>query len=137
MRKLLFVDDQWCAPEERCTILASLGPLTRGNDAYEFIYETAEVANGYYSTRPVLETIAKNPEIEAVVCDMNFGRQIKFGLSIVRAIKTNHPNLPVIIMSSLRPEEAKTEVLEAGADEYLVKNPTLNEMRQALEKTRR
>lgn len=134
MRKLLFIDDQWCTIEERCTIIASFGSLQRGNDAYDFLYETAEIANGHYGIRPVLNTLKNNPEVEAVVCDMNFGRQTNFGLDILIAIKAAHPNLPVIIMSSLRPEEIKEKVLEMGASEYLVKKPTIEEIRRTLEK---
>jgi len=137
MKKLLFVDDQWCRRDERSTIIASFGALTRGEDSYEFIYETAETYASHYGTAPVLKMIAGNPEIEAVICDMNFGEQRNFGLNILRAIKASNPDLPVIIMSSLDRKEAAEEACAAGADGYLIKKPMLEELKKALEKVRR
>jgi CheY-like chemotaxis protein len=141
MKKLLFVDDQWCEPEERCTIIASFGQLQRGENAYEFLYETAQIFSAgdkkKYGMPSVMAVLSKNPGIVAVICDMNFGSQEKFGLEITREIKKVYPHLPVILMSSLSREEVRDEATQAGADDFLVKKPGLEEMQEALKRVRK
>src|SRR5262245_61650293 len=69
-RHLLFVDDQWCRPEDQHTIRAAFGDLQRRDPPYRFHYETAEIAPGDYGAGPVFRRIASLPPLSAVILDI-------------------------------------------------------------------
>lgn len=131
---ILFVDDQWCKPEERSTIVASFGPLQRREVPYVFHYETAESGGGTYSVQPVLRKISEIPGLRAVILDIMFGSKgDRFGLEILAAIREQYPVLPVFIMTSVEGNiDVVTSAMELGANEYLIKKPTLEELERAL-----
>jgi DNA-binding NtrC family response regulator len=133
--RVLFVDDQWCEPDQRRIIEAAYGALTTRDDPYEFHYETAEVSPGVYGVPPVMRRIESIDSLAAVILDVMFGpRGERLGLHILEAIRGRYPLLPVLIMTSLEREVALLEqAMELGANEYLVKKPSLGELEKALQ----
>lgn len=131
---ILFVDDQWCKLEERCTIVAAFGPLFKRDIPYVFHYETAEEMTGRYSVRSALNKLQSIPEIRAVILDVVFGADgNRLGLEILESIRDTYPILPVFIMTSLEGDiDVVERAMELGANEYLIKKPTLSELETAL-----
>ncbi len=133
-KELLFVDDQWCRPEDQATIRAAFGDLLRRDEPYRFHYETAEAVAGEFSVEPVITRLRSTPEISAVILDILFGDPAKpLGLEILAAIRSNYPLLPVIIMTTIGRDIAILErAMELGATEYMVKTPTLRQFEGVL-----
>jgi len=124
---ILFIDDQWCIPENREIILGAYGSLRYQKIPYIFHYETAENQNGGYSVEPVMEKIKGMPNLDIAVLDVIFGAKDNFlGLDILKSIRANYPNLPVVMMTSMDERSDLPERIKAlGANEYFIKKPTL------------
>jgi len=133
--EILFVDDQWCQVKERDVIVAAYGALTRREPPYVFEYSTAELGPGTYAVEPVLTLAASMSNLAAVVLDIMFGdRGDRFGLDILAALRSRFPLLPIFMLTSLDDEiEAVERAMELGANEYLIKKPTLEELERLLE----
>ncbi len=71
----------------------------------------------------------------AVVLDHFFNdKKDKNGLDYLKAIRKKYKSIPVIYYTSLDDDKIKTEVLENGADEYIIKNSaSLVRLRTALD----
>ena len=133
-RELLFVDDQWCRPEDQPTIRAAFGDLLRRDEAYIFHYETAEEGVGRYGVPPVMERLKDLPGISAVILDILFGDPAKtLGLEILAEIRLGYPLLPVIIMTTAGRDIGILErAMELGATEYMVKTPSRGQLEEVL-----
>lgn len=131
---ILFVDDQWCKPDQQDNIIAEYGPLRRREPPYTFHFETAEDSKGGYAVSPVLEKISKIGSVGAVVLDIMFGDSgDRLGLKILAAIRQKYPTLPVFMMTSLEGDiDVVEKAMELGANEYLIKKPILDELETAL-----
>ena len=131
---ILFVDDQWCRPEEQSTIRAAFGSLQRRDVPYVFHYETAKNEKGTYSVEPVLRHIQGISNVSAVILDIMFGHERdRLGLEILAAIRKEYPLLPVFMMTSIDGDvDVIEKAMELGANEYLVKKPTLKELETVL-----
>lgn len=131
---ILFVDDQWCKPDERDILIASYGSLQRKTPPYNFHYETAEISQESYSPKPVLDKIASITNLQAIFLDIMFGRDDdRLGLSILSEIRSKYPTIPVFMMTSIEGDiEVLEKAMELGANEYLVKRPTLSEIENLL-----
>ena len=55
------------------------------------------------------------------------------GLSFLRAIRKDHPKLPVIIMSANIQTSVRQECLDAGASVFMHKPPDPEELRETIE----
>jgi DNA-binding NtrC family response regulator len=131
---ILFVDDQWCRPEEQSTIIAAFGSLTRREVPYVFHYETAEDGSGGYTVEPVMRKMQRIAQLRAVILDIMFGSAgDRLGLKILEAIRQKYPILPVFMMTSIEGDlDVIEKAMELGANEYLIKKPTLEELQTAL-----
>jgi len=131
---ILFVDDQWCQTNKQKIITAAFGSLQKNSPPYIFHYETAEVEPNRYSAAPVIEHIKKIPNLGAVFLDVIFGASYdRLGLDILEEIRFNYPTLPVFIMTTLTNETETIErAMELGANEYLYKKPTLEDVENVL-----
>lgn len=131
---ILFVDDQWCRPEEQNTIIASFGSLLKKDPSYTFYYETAETSSNKYSLQPVLDKIKSIGDPDVLILDIMFGdKSDRFGLEILEAVRIEHPLLPIFMMTSVENNlEVLERAMELGANEYLVKRPTVEELEYLL-----
>lgn len=132
---VLFVDDQWCTSSGRDVLIASFGDLLRRDPPCIFHYETGESSNGQYSPEPVLKQLECTPKIDAIVLDVMFGSSAnRLGLDILSAIRDRYPTLPVFMLTSLEGDniDVVERAMELGANEYLVKKPTVEEFEKVL-----
>ncbi len=140
LRKVLFVDDQWCKEQLRCIILSDYGQLER--EGYNLLYETAFDGLGY-STQKVVDTINQHAPIFAVISDMNFTDGLsfgdpnyntckRFGRTLLARLKQEFPSLPVIIHSSEEDKGLVQQCLDLGALAWLPKKATYDKLKSTL-----
>ena len=106
--KVLVVDDE---PPIRKLLRLGLG--SQG-------YEVLEAANG----KAALEMLARRPQL--VVLDL--GLPDIEGLELLKRIRQQQKNLPVIVLSSRGDEEGKVAALDLGADDYVTKPFGMDEL---------
>jgi two-component system KDP operon response regulator KdpE len=87
--------------------LLRMGLATQG-------YAILEAPNG----RTALELLAREG-IDLVILDL--GLPDMRGHDLLRAIRTTHPDVPVVVLSSRNDETGKVEALDLGADDYVTK----------------
>jgi CheY-like chemotaxis protein len=71
------------------------------------------------SLKDGLEFLAENDEIDAVVIDLNLPDSQ--GLDTFRAIRINHPSLPLIVLTGDDDDRIALQAVQAGAQDYIVK----------------
>ncbi len=132
--KILFIDDQWCQPEERNTIIAAFGSLLTKDAPCEFFYETAEISPNKFSTETVLRKISEIETLDVIILDIMFGSNTnRFGLEILDSVRSKYPLLPIFMMTSVENDlDVLERSMELGANEYLVKRPTVEELENLL-----
>jgi DNA-binding NtrC family response regulator len=71
----------------------------------------------------------------AVVLDHFFAdRNAKTGLHYLKEMKKSHPSIPVIYYTTLEDDAIRAEVMELGAEQYIIKNSaSLVRLRTALD----
>jgi two-component system KDP operon response regulator KdpE len=99
--KVLVVDDE---PPIRKLLRMGLG--TQG-------YETLDAPNA----KAALELMAEAPDL--VILDL--GLPDMQGLDLLRKIRSQREDLPIVVLSSRGDEAAKVEALDLGADDYVTK----------------
>ena len=99
--KVLVVDDE---PPIRKLLRMGLG--TQG-------YQTLDAPNA----KAALELMSEKPDL--VILDL--GLPDMQGLDLLRKIRAQRENLPVVVLSSRGDEAAKVEALDLGADDYVTK----------------
>ncbi len=100
--RVLVVDDE---PPIRRLLRTGLG--TQG-------YTVLEAANGAAALG-----MLENERIDLVVLDL--GLPDMRGHDLLRTIRTSHPDLPVVVLSSRDDEAGKVQALDLGADDYVTK----------------
>ena len=95
--------------------------------AHEYRYLTAQ--NG---ASAVLEASSHNPDI--VLLDL--GLPDMDGVEVIKKIRT-WSNMPIIVISARSEDSDKIEALDAGADDYLTKPFSVEELLARLRATRR
>lgn len=70
-------------------------------------------------------------DFDLLVCDLNLPDLD--GISVIRAIKSQSPDLPVIVVSALDPKAAREECFHAGATCFLQKPLRLDALRRELQ----
>ena len=99
--KVLVVDDE---PPIRKLLRMGLG--TQG-------YQTIDAANA----KAALELMAETPDL--VILDL--GLPDMQGLNLLRKIRMQREDVPIVVLSSRGDEAAKVEALDLGADDYVTK----------------
>jgi two-component system KDP operon response regulator KdpE len=107
--RVLVVDDE--TPIRR---LLRTGLATQG-------YQAVDAPSG----RVALQELAAG-DIQLVILDL--GLPDMGGHDLLRQIRSNHPDLPIIVLSSRGDEGGKVEALDGGADDYLTKPFGMNEL---------
>jgi two-component system invasion response regulator UvrY len=117
MTRVLIADDHSIVREGVKSILANVPD----------VIVAAEARNG----KEVLEKV-RNETVDLVILDINMpGRS---GLEVLKQLKIEHPNLPVLILSMHPEEQYGLRVLKAGADGYLNKDAVPEELLLAIRK---
>jgi two-component system KDP operon response regulator KdpE len=106
--KVLIVDD-----EPPIRKLLRLGLHAQG-------YEILEAPNG----KTALELLAKSPDL--IILDL--GLPDMQGLDLLRRIRAQQENVPIVVLSSRDDEAGKVEALDLGADDYVTKPFGLDEL---------
>jgi DNA-binding NtrC family response regulator len=78
---------------------------------------------GADSAESGIDTLAREP-VDLVVQDMNFRREAtsgEEGVALFRQIRTQHPDLPVILLTAWTHLETAVELVKAGASDYVAK----------------
>lgn len=99
---ILVIDDE--PPIRR---LLRMGLATQG-------YAVAEAPDA----RAALDRLGRE-RVDLVILDL--GLPDMRGHDLLRAIRTGHPDLPVVVLSSRDDEAGKVEALDLGADDYVTK----------------
>ena len=115
MIKILIADDHAIVREGLKQILSGTPDMV----------VTAEAANG----TEALERISKN-DLDLVVLDI--GMPGRSGLDILKEIKSQRPELPVLILSMYPEEQYAVRVLKAGASGYLSKESAPDDLVKAI-----
>ncbi len=63
--------------------------------------------------------LAQNPELDLIILDLLLPKQN--GLEVLRALRKDHINTPVLILTAKDSPKNKVEGLDLGADDYLTK----------------
>lgn len=115
MVKILIADDHAIVREGLKMILSQIPDMV----------VAAEASNG----EEVMDKISKN-DLNFVVLDISMpGRS---GLDILREIKSQRPELPVLILSMYPEEQYAVRALKAGASGYLTKESVPDELVKAI-----
>jgi DNA-binding NarL/FixJ family response regulator len=115
MVKILIADDHAIVREGLKMILSQIPDMV----------VTAEASNG----EEVMDKIGKN-DLNFVVLDITMpGRS---GLEILREIKSQRPELPVLMLSMYPEDQYAERVLKAGASGYLTKESAPDELVKAI-----
>jgi two-component system response regulator QseB len=72
------------------------------------------------------ERVLRTEEFDVLLLDLGLPR--KNGLQVLRALRTRHDTLPVLIITARDAVSDRVQGLDAGADDYLVKPFDLNEL---------
>ena len=73
-------------------------------------------------TPEALESELTRRSFDLVISDYNIIRNHFTGMEVLRAVQKANPNLPVIIMSGILPEESVVDVMRAGAADLILKD---------------
>jgi DNA-binding NarL/FixJ family response regulator len=71
------------------------------------------------SGEAALEMLASQTLPEIVLMDFHLPGQS--GITVIKQIKKDHPDLPVVMLTIQEDKQYREKALEAGADEYVVK----------------
>lgn len=114
-KNILLVDDH-------ALVRAGIRNLIHQIDDFEVVAE----ASGVEEAKALMKTL--QPDL--VITDISMGDGS--GLDLVRALKTSHPALRVVILSMLASEEVVGEALRMGVAGYLLKDAAPAELEIAL-----
>jgi DNA-binding NtrC family response regulator len=106
-RTVLVIDDSEAVRTALDVLLSMHGARVIGAD-------TAEAG---------IDALAREP-VDLVVQDMNFRREAtsgEEGVTLFRRIRTQHPDLPVILLTAWTHLETAVELVKAGASDYVAK----------------
>ncbi len=81
-----------------------------------------------------LEQLARNPETALIYTDLNMPNMD--GLSLLRAVKSSvaFAGVPVVVLTSEQDDPVRRESLTAGAEDYLVKPFSSEQVQQSAQK---
>ncbi|MEQ9402868.1 MAG: response regulator transcription factor [Cyclobacteriaceae bacterium] len=77
--------------------------------------------------------ILKNTKIDVIITDINMPEMR--GTEFISKVKKEHSEIGVIALSMHQEKHIVKDVLKAGADSYVLKHSTQNELIEAIEKT--
>ncbi|MTI39654.1 response regulator transcription factor [Fulvivirga lutimaris] len=78
-------------------------------------------------------TFIKKNKVDLLVTDIDMGKKRDDGLEAIRSIKKSHPALPILVVSMHDEIGFIDEAMEVGADGYLLKSNSTDEMIKAMQ----
>lgn len=118
MMKILIVDD------DKTTLkLLSLYMKTKG-------YSVVTAENGMEA----IEKITKESDINFILTDLNM--PYMDGIEFIKILKTHEEfkKIPVVMITTEADEEEKNKAFQAGADDYLIKPTTADQVSQSIKR---
>ncbi|CAM2792388.1 response regulator transcription factor [Acinetobacter celticus] len=109
MSKILIIEDDFMIAESTQTLLKYQG------------FDVDWVNNGIDGLKKI-----QHEEVDVVLLDL--GLPMMDGMQVLKQIRQNHPNLPVLIISARDQLQQRVEGLNQGADDYLVKPYEFDEL---------
>src|SRR5690606_20959968 len=109
--------------EDHNVVRNGLKALLESTGEFEIV---GEATNGI-EVLDLLKTIKK---VDTVLMDINM--PVMDGLSLLKALKQDYPNIRSVILSMLDNEKYLSQAFIDGADGYLLKNVNVNELLFAL-----
>ncbi len=123
MRNILVIDDEIgdkTAHSKRYSQSDFLRDYATGR--YSFSFSTAlDHRSGEYSLDAVRRVVDSMPPIDAVLLDVRFGDQGRFGLSLLPNLVQEYPSIPIIMMTDVPREEIIEECYQLGSVDFLPK----------------
>ena len=109
MSKILIIEDDFMIAESTQTLLKYQG------------FDVDWVNNGIDGLKKI-----QHEEVDVVLLDL--GLPMMDGMQVLKQIRQNHPNLPVLIISARDQLQQRVDGLNQGADDYLVKPYEFDEL---------
>lgn len=127
--KVLVIDDQWGQPTSKMI------PDTYGELSYEFVLESCQTDNGGFSANLALKRVEQEKEgLAVVLLDIMFGdKNDRLGVDILEKLRHRFPVLPILMLTSVEEPRTIIRCMELGANEYIVKRPSKEEMGRILD----
>ena len=122
MVKVLIADDHQMMREGWRTILEDeasfevVGEVSKGEEIIEFLH---------------------NNEVDLLVTDIDMGSRRDDGLETIKILKKTHPLLPILVVSMHDEIGFIHEAMEVGADGYILKSNSIEEMITAMQRIAR
>lgn len=109
MSKILIIEDDFMIAESTQTLLKYQG------------FDVDWVNNGIDGLKKI-----QHEQVDVVLLDL--GLPMMDGMQVLKQIRQNHPNLPVLIISARDQLQQRVDGLNHGADDYLVKPYEFDEL---------
>lgn len=109
MSKILIIEDDFMIAESTQTLLKYQG------------FDVDWVNNGIDGLKKI-----QHEQVDVVLLDL--GLPMMDGMQVLKQIRQNHPNLPVLIISARDQLQQRVDGLNQGADDYLVKPYEFDEL---------
>lgn len=118
VRKLLLVEDNPLFCEQLCDSVRQLGPD----------FEVQEFSEGLLAQAHLKET----PEnYDLVLVDL--GLPDISGVEVIRSCRERFPEVPIVVISVVASETAVLNAIEAGANGYILKDESIEEIMQGIQ----
>ena len=86
-----------------------------------------------YDGQELLNKLIENPNIDIILMDIEMPGMN--GIEATFQVKTKHPHIKILVLTVFDDDENIFNIIKAGADGYLLKEITPNELNQAIEET--
>jgi len=127
--KVLVIDDQWGQPTSKMI------PDTYGTLPYEFVLESCQSEDGGFSDGLAMRRVEQEQEwLGVVLLDIMFGnKNDRLGVDILEKLRKRYPVLPILMLTSVEEPRTIIRCMEIGANEYVVKRPSKEDMGRILD----
>ena len=85
--------------------------------------------------KDALQKVAENPDIGLVLCDWNMPEMNGFEFLIEFRKDTGHKNVPFIMVTTESEKESIAKVMQAGANNYVIKPFEQEDLQEKIEQT--
>lgn len=127
--KVLVIDDQWGQPT------TTMVEDTYGMLPFRFVLESSQDIDGFFRAGRTIERVEKEKEgLAIVLLDIMFGKKNdRLGVEILEKLREKYPVLPILMLTSVEDPETVIKCMELGANEYIVKLPSAEQMGRILQ----